>query len=142
MAIEYEKRDRCRTYIYVDESIPKVKGFFSIGLKTLQISDGIILSKTLSRKLGNASDEHQHIPAFLIGQLGRDSSYDSAEIDGKDMLQDCYDLILAVREIVGGRVVLLDCRNEEKLCRYYEGEGFIDITEAEGEMRRYVRLLK
>ena len=81
-AIEYEKRDKARTYIY-----------FSIAMKTMIIPVIESMSNSLRKKLGNLSDKEQNLVVFLIGQLGRDTSYPSNCLEGKRMLQDCYGLI-------------------------------------------------
>jgi len=99
------------------------------------------MSNTLKKKLGNLADAEKNIVAFLIGQLGRDSRYGKEILDGRRMLQDCYDLIASARDIVGGRVILLDCKPVEKLCSYYESEGFIDITEDEDDLKHYIRFM-
>ena len=67
--------------------------FFSLALKTIKIPVMDTMSKSLQRKLGKLADEDNDIVAYLIGQLGRSSDYDKSVINGKKMLQDCYDLI-------------------------------------------------
>jgi len=116
----------------------KIVGFFSIALKTLKIPVIDTMSKTLKKKLGNLSDGEQNLVAFLIGQLGRDNRYGKEVLDGRKMLQDCYDLIASARDIVGGRLILLDCKPAESLCSYYESEGFIDITENGDDLKHYI----
>ena len=110
-------------------------------MKTLKVPIIDTMSKSLIRKLGNLSDGEQNLVAFLIGQLGRDSAYGKEVLDGSKMLQDCYDLIASARDIVGGRLILLDCKPAEKLCAYYEREGFIDITEDDNELKHYIRFI-
>jgi len=146
-AVEYEKRDKSRTYIYFDEGCLqetgklKIVGFFSIAMKTLKIPVIDTMTKTLRKRFGNISDEDRNLVAFLIGQLGRDTSYSKDILDGKRMLQDCYDLIASARDIIGGRLILLDCKPTEKLCAYYEEEGYIDITENDDELKHYIRFI-
>lgn len=119
----------------------KVVGFFSLAMKTLKVPVVSAMSGTLKRKLGNLSDNEENLVAFLIGQLGRDSSYSKEVLNGKDMLQDCYGLIASARDIVGGRIILLDCKPAESLCRYYEADGYIDITENGEELKHYMRFI-
>ncbi|GAQ25684.1 hypothetical protein [Tepidanaerobacter syntrophicus] len=146
-AIEYEKRDKCRTYVYFDEEYLeetgklKVVAFFSLALKTIRIPVINTMSKTLQRKLGKLADKDENIVAYLIGQLGRSSDYDKSVINGKKILQDCYDLIGSARDIVGGRLILIECKRIEKLCRFYENEGYIDITENGDDLKQYVRFM-
>lgn len=99
------------------------------------------MSNNLRRKLGNLSDRDQNLVAYLIGQIGRDSSFRSEVIDGKKMLQDCYDLITNVRQIVGGRLILVECKPIQKLCQLYENEGFIDITENNDGLKQFIRFI-
>jgi hypothetical protein len=100
------------------------------------------MSNSLRRKLGNLSDKENNLVAFLIGQLGRDSSYDKSILNGKKMLQDCYNLIGSARDIVGGRLILIECKPIDKLCQFYENEGYIDITENDDGLKQYIRFIK
>ncbi|NJD02322.1 MAG: hypothetical protein FIA99_06945 [Ruminiclostridium sp.] len=146
-AVEYEKRDKCRTYIYFDssyiEEIKKLRviGFFSVAMKTMKVPILNSMSKNLRKKLGNISDCEENLVTYLIGQLGRDSSYTRDTLDGKKMLQDCYGLIAGAREIVGGRLILVECKPIEKVCKIYEDEGFIDITENGDGLKQYIRFI-
>jgi len=147
-AIEYEKRDRCRTYIYFDTSYLegtgrlKVAGFFSIAMKTIKVPVMDSMSRNLRKKLGNLSDREQNLVVFLIGQLGRDLSYTKDVLDGKKMLRDCYGLIASARDIVGGRLILVECKPIAKVCSIYEQEGFIDITENDDGLKQYIRFIE
>ena len=44
--IPMEKRGECRTYIAINPNDSKIIGFFSIGVRCLQIPDGCGLSRT------------------------------------------------------------------------------------------------
>lgn len=110
-------------------------------MKTLKVPVIDTMSKTLRKKLGNLSDKDQNLVSFLIGQLGRDTFYSKDCLDGKKMLQDCYGLIGSARDLVGGRLILLECKPIEKLCRFYEDEGYIDITENGDGLKQYIRFL-
>lgn len=147
-AIEYEKRDKCRSYIYFDSNYLektgrlKVVGFFSIAMKTIKVPVIDTMSKNLRKRLGNLSDGEQNLVVFLIGQLGRDSSCTKEVLDGKKMLQDCYFLIASARDIIGGRLILVECKPIDKVCSIYEQEGFIDITENGDELKQYIRFIE
>jgi len=99
------------------------------------------MSNNLKKKLGNLSDKDQNLIAYLIGQMGRDSSFNADVLDGHKMLQDCYELIANVRDIVGGRIVLVECKPVDKVCKFYESEGFVDITEYEEGHKQYMRFI-
>ena len=100
------------------------------------------ISKSLKKKLGNLSDKEENLIVFLIGQLGRDSSYSKDCLGGKNMLRDCYAIIQTVRKAVGGRLILIECKPNGKLCKYYENEGFIDITEDKDDLKQYIRFIE
>lgn len=100
------------------------------------------MSKTLQRKLGKLADKDENIAVFLIGQLGRSSEYNSSVINGKQLLNHCYGLIESVRDIVGGRLILIECKRIDKLCNFYEKEGYIDITENDDDLKQYIRFIK
>lgn len=63
-------------------------------------------------------------------------------LDGKKMLQDCYGLIASARDIVGGRLILVECKHIDKICSIYEQEGFIDITENDDGLKQYIRFIE
>lgn len=98
-------------------------------MKTMKVPVLDTMSNNLLKKLGNLSDKEQNLIVFLIGQLGRDTSYSKDYLDGKQMLQACYGLIGSARDIVGGRLILVECKPIEKICKLYEDEGFVDIIE-------------
>lgn len=50
------------------------------------------------------SDKDNNIVVYLIGQLGRDSGYNSGAISGSQMLEDCYALIESAREVMGAEL--------------------------------------
>ncbi|RBP58098.1 hypothetical protein DES36_12533 [Alkalibaculum bacchi] len=117
-------------------------GFFSLALKTIRIPIIDTMSKNLKQKLGKLADDDNNIVVYLIGQLGRSTEYDKTVINGKKMLQDCYDLIGSARDIVGGRLILIECKRIDKVCQFYEDEGYIDITENGYDLKQYVRFIK
>ena len=57
------------------------------------------------------------------------------------MLDDCYALIDSARTIIGGRLILLDCKKDNHLCSYYESLDYIDITENGDGLKHYLRFI-
>lgn len=100
------------------------------------------MSKSLQKKLGKLADDDKNIIAYLIGQLGRSDDYDKSIIDGKQMLQDCYSLIGSVKDIIGGRLILIECKDIERLRQFYENQGYISISENGDDLRQYIRFIK
>lgn len=73
----------------------------------------------ISRRLSHHSDNNV-AQCYLLGQLGKaDYSYKGM---GADLLEDAVAIVKQANELVGCRVIRLDCMDE--LIPYYEQHGF------------------
>lgn len=63
------------------------------------------------------------VPAYLIGQLGRCDSYSSLQLPGDTILNECYNVISLASMIVGGNLIVLECR-DGMFSKVYERLGF------------------
>lgn len=68
-------------------------------------------------------DTLKSVPAYLIGQLGRCDSYSSQQLSGNTILNECYNVISLASMIVGGNLIVLECR-EGMFSKVYEKLGF------------------
>ena len=116
-ALLYEKLAKARTYLVITEG--RFVGFFSIAIKSIELCG---VSKTLRKKLLAGESKDANTTAFLIGHLAR--SADAPEGFGARILDFAINYILKAREIVGGRLAYLDCKDNERLRNYYEKKGF------------------
>lgn len=41
-----------------------------------------------------------------------------------------------------GRLILVECKPIEKICKLYEDEGFVDITEESDGLKQYIRFIE
>lgn len=136
-AIPYEKTNFGKTYLIIDEKELKSKNFsviayFTIAQKSLDIS---ALSNKKKRKvLGNypGRDSLSSVPAYLIGQLGRCDKYTNNDLSGQQILNECYHAISVAAMIVGGNLIVLECR-EKMFEKFYEGQGFIKLYDEVNE---------
>ena len=128
-AITYEKTDYGKTYLCLDQKELYdnhnfvVLAYFALAQRSVDISE---LSNKRKRKvLGNypGRDSIRSVPAFLIGQLGRDDSCGSDELSGQQLLNECYHAISLAAKIVGGNLLVLECR-EHMFPKFYEKQGF------------------
>ena len=132
-AITYEKADFGKTYLFIDReklenNEVEVMAYFTISQSTLDISH---LSKKQRRKaIGEypGRDSLSSIPTYLIGQLGRCDSYSNEDINGERILDECYSTISVAAQIVGGKFIILECR-EQMFSKFYEGKGFRKLYE-------------
>lgn len=127
-AILYENTNLGKTYLILDSEELKNKnfiiaGYFTIAQKSVDISE--ISTKKRRKMLGAypGRDKLKSIPAYLIGQLGRCDSYSSLELPGNTILNECYNVISLASRIVGGNLVVLECR-EGMFLKVYEKLGF------------------
>jgi len=130
-AIQFEKKSKSRTsLIMCEEALAskqfKVLGYFSVAMQTLKIPEGT--SQSQIRKLDGlyakrGGDTIVDIPAFLIGQLGKNSLYKD-NISGDVILEYAISSICKAQEYVGGRIVFIECQDNPKLIDFYSNNGF------------------
>lgn len=127
-SILYERANYGKTYLIIDDKKLQegefiVVAYFTIAQTSICISD---LSKKRKRKaLGEypGRDNVNSVPAYLIGQIGRSDNYTNVDLSGQELLNECYHSISMASMIVGGNLVVLECR-ECMLGKFYESQGF------------------
>lgn len=139
-AITYDCSGFGKTLLLISED-NILLAFFTLAQRSLDIKD---LSKKRRKKLlGNTpgKDSLTSYPCFLIGQLGRADSVSSEDLKGYIILQEAYNQIRLVQGIVGGNLLLLECR-EHMFGKFYEKQGFskLDETPKEGLLTLYKKL--
>lgn len=126
---EYDNIGFGKTYLIIDkdklidEQELIIIAYFTIAIKSLDIS---ALSAKHKREIFGAypgRDTLNSIPGYLIGQLGRSDTYSSQDISGETILNECYHAISKAAKAVGGRVVVLECR-EWMFEKFYKQQGF------------------
>lgn len=122
-----ETSDKCRTYLIVDKKKLEEKGeicvlgFYSIAPHIFNIVDGI--SKNKVKKLDGFNKNAKSIQCWLIGQLAKNDNY-SSEITGKEILEFAEETIIVLHKLAGLRTILIECKNEDKLIKFYENNKF------------------
>lgn len=146
-SILYNKTDFGKTYFLIDEEDffsggLTILAFFTIGQTTVDISS---FSQKQKRKLlGNVPgrDKINNYFAFLIGQIGRCDSCPSSALSGETLLNECYSVLQSAQKIIGGKLVILECR-EVMFGKFYEKKGFKkfdDNVSSEGLLTLYRKL--
>lgn len=88
------------------------------------------MTSTKWRKICNIANERSSstecvLSSHLIGQLGK--NYCDANdwlICGDDLLQMALQKIIEIKKLSGGKVVFLECEDEEKILNFYKQNGF------------------
>lgn len=127
-AIQYENTDYGKTYLCIDlDELHNdnfvIIAYFTIAQKSLDISE---LSGKKKRKILSGipgRNTLKSVPAFLIGQLGRCDNCVNNDLPGEELLRQCYSAISKAAKIIGGNLVVLECR-EHMYGKFYEGQEF------------------
>ncbi|MBC2055043.1 hypothetical protein HCJ57_00790 [Listeria booriae] len=122
-AFDSELHHLTRTYFYTHEE--EWLGFSTISLKILQIS---ALETAMKKKLIASSKSPNNIaeiPAYLIAQVAKNENNTLSGFCANDILTHAIQEIDNARNLVGGKIVVLDCVNVEKVIKKYESFGFM-----------------
>ena len=137
-AVEMEKRDLSRTYLFLGPGPDRVLGYVTLGIKCLAVPEGGPVSGRMRRAM-NTDARTNVAQAYLLGQLSR--SADAPKGTGAALLDLAFEHFDAARREVGCRMVRLDCRDE--LVPYYSGHGFRPISKnADGNLNQMVALIR
>lgn len=140
-AIAFAKQNVSQTHIvmapYNDKMV--IAGYFALANKNIKVNEEKI-SKNLFkriRKFGNYDSVSKtcEVPALLIGQLGKNLKYNEDKlIDGHELLKIAFDKLVLVQNIIGGKLVYLECEDIQKLKDFYESNGFCLFGQRKNEL--------
>lgn len=151
-AVEFENLSKARTYLVFDtadlengKEHPAIYGYISLALKILTVPASV--SNRLRKELDgyNAKIHGQQIsdfPCYLIGQLSKNSEVRDNPVTGSDLLNIAFDIIASATEAVGGRYMMIECRNEEKLLKFYGDNSFSEIDRIPDEDIPMVQMIR
>ncbi len=121
-------------------------GYISLALKVLHVPDGFSIRKRkeLDGYRGKIRDELiTDIPCYLIGQLARNDGITHDQLTGRDLIDEAHRIIMESVQSVGGRFMMIECHNEEKLLKFYRANGFSEIAdEPDGDLPMIQMLCK
>ena len=138
-AIEFEKMDLSRTYFVFTKykGVNTLVGYYSLAIKDISLVTGVScrVRKSISGNRGR-----KQCAGFLIGQLGKNykDDIDKANlITGRQLIRLALDSILDAYKVVGGRAIIVECKDIYYLKRFYEELGFeqVDKDHTDGLLR-------
>jgi|TARA_Y100000310_G_scaffold280411_1_gene300134 hypothetical protein len=106
-AIQFEREDKCRTYLLVGED-GNIHAYFSISTKELALRRFTVSATQRRRMKINPQDEEQRVRCFLIGQLGKNFAIETP-ITLKDILNEVDAIVIQAQTLVGNRLLILEC---------------------------------
>lgn len=101
----------------------EILAYFSLSFKEL-ILDNVKISKTKRQQLDGISRTAEKVKAFLIGQIGKNTLIVDNPISLALILQEIYAVLSEAQELIGGRIIILECENNERLLQLYKCHGF------------------
>ena len=118
-------------------------GYFALALQVLDLDR--ITSKSLRKKITGFKRENKLDAAvYLIGQMGKNFHNGANKlISGQELFLLAMQDILKAQQTVGGRIVVVECKNDDKLRKFYEETlGFQLIDTADDEsMLKYMTMI-
>lgn len=154
-AVQFELLGKSRTFLICDaDQIHQegfcldqlvIYGYVALALKVLSVPQ--TLSVRRRKELDGLSGKYHNIPidsfpCYLIGQLARNSDVPAESLSGDVLLQTAYDYILTAVKAVGGRYILIECKEEEKLILFYTQNGFEEFNRTSDGKINLVQMLK
>lgn len=130
-AIEFSKQGLAKTHLVFTayKNKHELIGYFTLAPKILIINRNS-LSETLQKRIKkfatyNKELHHYILSAPLIAQLGKNYNNELNKlITGDELLKMACDKIKMVQGEIGGKVVYLECDDNERLLDFYLSNGF------------------
>jgi hypothetical protein len=136
-AVDFERRDKSRTYLILDDETNTLLGYYTLSLKALPFGSGV--SKSAIKAVDGFSKDIDAVGIILIGQFGKDK-VSAQDVDGKHLFDICLETVYRAQKIVGGRFVLIECRDLEKVVSFYTRQGFEALQYDESD--RYLQMVR
>lgn len=104
----------------------QILAYFSLSLKEIHLNQDNEkpISKNLRKRLDGICKNSDRVNAYLIGQVGKNDSIKDNPINLDLILEEAYTIIDKANQLVGGRVIILECEKAEKLVSLYQRNGF------------------
>lgn len=135
VAIEFTKQGISSTYLimasYKNEYV--LVGYFTLANKIFCIGKDSLPNRKWKSRMSKFGQYDQTIQRYtlsapLIGQLGKNyaNSYNEL-ITGDELLKLALDKVQEMQNIVGGKIVYLECEEKEALIDFYSQNGFVNF---------------
>lgn len=123
-ALEYEKMNKARTYLMLNDADGEIYAYFTLAINVFKYGETTSKSCKRDTNLGNKRQD----AAFLIGQIGKSDSNNNKNIL-PELLEYIFGRIQIAQNMVGGRIVYLDCKQDQKIVNLYMNNGFLKATD-------------
>ena len=88
-----------------------------------------------------AGEDVEVYSAYLIGHIAKNSDINT-DLKGTQLLQYAQSVIAEARDLIGGRLIYIDCKDIEKLKTFYVDNGFkyFNTSEKTGLLQYYFKI--
>ncbi|MDD3908085.1 MAG: hypothetical protein PHF34_07725 [Bacteroidales bacterium] len=145
-AIQFEKLGKSRTFFIYDEDEDEFQifAYYTLAIQVLKIPEDMISGRKAKLLDGFSSkikgEKITEFPSILIGQLGKNDLYLN-KISGSEVLEYCLATILEGQVRLGGRIIILECKDIPYLVSLYEKFGF-NVLEKDYEEDELLQMIK
>ena len=134
-AIEFTKQSIASTYLILasHKKHHVLVGYFTLANKTFFINKSSLPSRNWEKRISkfgqlDKSTNHYTISAPLIAQLGKNYTHSYNKlITGDELLKIALNKVRAMQNIVGGKIVYLECQPIDALTNFYSQNGFVNF---------------
>jgi len=148
-AILFEKMGKSRTYfLYDDEEVNefKILAYFTLAIQVLKVPEELLSGRKTKIFDGFSSKirgiKITEFPAILIGQFGKNELYQDC-ISGSEVMEYCLLILFEGQLRLGGRIIMLECKDIPYLISLYESFGFQKLEKEydEDELLQMIKIL-
>lgn len=134
-AIEFAKKGISITYLVFgqDQDNTYLLGYYALTYKILRL-DRNSISRTTEKKVArfgefDALSGSYSLPAPLIAQFGKNyADKNIAKLfHGNELMDLALDQVAKIQHMAGGRLVYLECEENQILIDFYSKQGFIEF---------------
>lgn len=152
-AVEFEQLSKSRTYLICSQEELETKkiteltvyGYISLAIKILTVPTEV--SNRVRKELDGFSakihgEQISDFPYYLIGQLSRNSNMSRDSLSGKALINFAKDVIATAVEAIGGRYMMIECRDSKKLIEFYKNNDFEEIARIPDNEQPMVQMIR
>lgn len=124
-AERYDKYDNSKTHLILDADNLQngILAYYTLSSKEIILSNDLFISKTKIGNLHGISRTTKSLKGFLLGQIGK-NHFLGNPINLESIFEEIYTMVNESRKNVGGRLLFLECEDNEKLINLYKNNGF------------------
>lgn len=145
-AVLFEKLGKSRTYFIFDEDRDEfnILAYFTLAMQVLKVPEELFSGRKTKFLDGFGSKirgtKITEFPSILIGQIAKNDLYKEL-ISGSEVMKYCLATIFKGQAVLGGRIIMLECKDIEYLIGLYKKFGFMKL-ERDYETNELLQMIK